>query len=893
VLVLLCCVRASIFTRFRKVSWAAAVLAGLVGMISTAVGALPAMAATNVCPPGPTTPPDNVNGTLLGSQNVTGGVSNSDAARLAFVQQLVGVDKVVVQVACSFTPSNGLSGTYTQTAPGTGVITHILVKASTLQQVYAVPSPPVSSGTWSTQCIRNNGGQQPGISGVFCYQVGSQQGQGTINITKKVVGGTGTFSFKLDNPSPASDDDFSLTPPIAIGESTQGFIKPAGTYTIAENAPPPDFTLTSLTCTRDGVAFTDGISGSSAQFALGADETINCTYTNTKDVAENGTIKIVKIATGGDDAFNFTIDPGGLDQEIITSGGNGETIPVNLTPGTYSVSELLPAGWTPTDADCVSEDGPQGSPDTTSVTGINLEADENVVCTFKNKLEPGQATLTLKKIVINDDGRKATPADFTLSFSGPGGSGSGAQGSAAVTGVVVTPGNYTLTEDGPSGYDLTALTCDGFDPDGSDGLLILNGEDVTCTFKNNDKADTRTEEEVKRFVHRRVDNLLTYGPDRARMLRRLRQGRPQPSLKDEPLKLGHAEMTGSGALGEAGGETVRAERTAGSSVLMNNLASGLMPLATGQSSLRFGTSLSEIKAAVAMSEEHDMRAKMEAAGLGYLGQSYSNPYVELRPGFDVWIEGQIAEYKDTLGGIDREGDFSILYLGADYVISPGFLVGALVQLDRTEEDIDDPSLVGEIDGTGWMAGPYLGVRLLDNLYFDARAAWGRSSNDFTLDDTIVGARSGSFDTDRWLVSASLTGTHYYNMWRFSPQVSLAYGTETYDDFATSLGQTITGDGAHIGRLTGTMEIGRSFYGRDGTIIEPHVAVSGIWNFDSDDLVINGQLVETEGGRAKVEGGVLVTMPNGISLRGAASVDGLGDDDLEAVSGSAWLSIPLN
>lgn len=192
-----------------------------------------------------------------------------------------------------------------------------------------------------------------------------------------------------------------------------------------------------------------------------------------------------------------------------------------------------------------------------------------------------------------------------------------------------------------------------------------------------------------------------------------------------------------------------------------------------------------------------------------------------------------------------------------------------------------------------MIGPYFGVRMLDNLFFDARAAWGKSSNDFTLHDASVGLRSGEFDTDRWLASASLTGNQYYNLWRFSPQVKLSYGNERYDGLSTSLGQTIDGDSAAIGRLTGALEIGRSMYGPGGAIIEPHVAISGIWNFDSDDLYINGSLVETEGARAKIEGGVLIMTPAGLNLRAAAAYDGLGADDLEAVSGSVWLNIPLN
>ena len=108
-----------------------------------------------------------------------------------------------------------------------------------------------------------------------------------------------------------------------------------------------------------------------------------------------------------------------------------------------------------------------------------------------------------------------------------------------MTNAQVTAGNYTLSESGPAGYILKSIKCDGSDPDASDGLTIGPNEGaVTRTFTNDDEADNRTNEETKRFVNRRVDNLLTYGPDRARMLRRLGEAPPpQQSLKDGPMKL--------------------------------------------------------------------------------------------------------------------------------------------------------------------------------------------------------------------------------------------------------------------------------------------------------------------------------------------------------------------
>ena len=318
-----------------------------------------------------------------------------------------------------------------------------------------------------------------------------------------------------------------------------------------------------------------------------------------------------------------------------------------------------------------------------------------------------------------------------------------------------------------------------------------------------------------------------------------------------------------------------------------------MPMAQDSGQIKFSTSLSELRAVATAAEQQRQNDLMMKAGLNFADAPYINPSNALRPGLDVWVEGTIVRYNDDLGGVNRDGDFSVLYVGADYVVSPGVLIGALVQVDDTEEDIDDPTLKGNIDGRGWMAGPYIGLRLADNLYFDARAAWGQSDNDLDLTDAALGRRTGSFETDRWLASATLTGNEYYGAWRFTPQIGIAYGEEDYGSYSTSLQQTIPGGGASIGRVTGTMEVGYRFNGYGGSIIEPHVAISGIWNFDSDDLYVNGVLADSDESRARVEGGLLITTPSGVGLRGAAGYDGLGADDFEAVSGSLWINVPLN
>ena len=68
---------------------------------------------------------------------------------------------------------------------------------------------------------------------------------------------------------------------------------------------------------------------------------------------------------------------------------------------------------------------------------------------------------------------------------------SGATGRASVTSVTVMPGEYTLSESGPSGYDASAWSC----TDGTTRLEVARGRvavtaglAVTCTVTNVDRA---------------------------------------------------------------------------------------------------------------------------------------------------------------------------------------------------------------------------------------------------------------------------------------------------------------------------------------------------------------------------------------------------------------------
>ena len=153
-----------------------------------------------------------------------------------------------------------------------------------------------------------------------------------------------------------------------------------------------------------------------------------------------------------------------------------------ISTGNYTLQESGPAGYTGT-WDCVGASSFFG-------TGLYIGPGDEVVCTLTNDddfVAPLDATLTLQKNIVNDNGGSASSGDFKLIYdNGTGTSGSGAHGDSSVTSVTVPPGSYTLDESVVPGYRLLGVKCDGLDPDGTDGLKLDAGETVTCVFLNDD-----------------------------------------------------------------------------------------------------------------------------------------------------------------------------------------------------------------------------------------------------------------------------------------------------------------------------------------------------------------------------------------------------------------------
>ncbi len=242
--------------------------------------------------------------------------------------------------------------------------------------------------------------------------------------------------------------------------------------------------------------------------------------------------------------------------------------------------------------------------------------------------------------------------------------------------------------------------------------------------------------------------------------------------------------------------------------------------------------------------------------------------------FDIWAEGYYSDYRHSARG----GKAAILYGGADYAANDNLLVGLMGQYDRI--DFDSSVTTGVTQGEGWMAGPYATIRLTGNLFLDARAALGESRNDISP----FGTYSDSFDTNRGLLSATLTG-------EFSPaegliirpEASVHYLAETQKSYTDSLGTFIPSQSFEYGQVTAAPRIMYHARLSDDWSLRPFVEARGIFSFG--DAVGTGLARDT---RLRVETGFDLLSAAGLRLSASGFHDGIGDSGYRATGGHLTL-----
>ncbi|MDH3308224.1 MAG: hypothetical protein OEO77_11985, partial [Acidimicrobiia bacterium] len=282
-------------------------------------------------------------------------------------------------------------------------------------------------------------------------------------------------SVEFDFTASWDDDGFSLAD---NGQEDSGDLDP-GTYSVSEIVP-DGWNLASVECTDDQ---------DPADLTLVAGETIICVFNN----RQNANIVVVKETDPDGSPVKFEFTASWDDDGFSLADGDQEDSG-NLDPGTYSVSENVPDGWNLVAALC---------DDNSQVDAIELSAGETVTCTFSNQQ---LGTIIVEK--VTDPADSPDSFSFTPSWDGEFQLAGGQSNNSGF----LDPGDYSVAETVPDGWDLISATCDdGSDPDEID---LAAGQTVTCTFVNQADANIIVEKQTNPDGSTEVFTFSTdYGPD--------------------------------------------------------------------------------------------------------------------------------------------------------------------------------------------------------------------------------------------------------------------------------------------------------------------------------------------------------------------------------------------
>lgn len=420
-----------------------------------------------------------------------------------------------------------------------------------------------------------------------------------------------------------------------------------------------------------------------------------------------------------------------------------------------------------------------------------------------------------------------------------------AGGTGTVGPIRLTEGSYTVTQSNPTGVVTSSMVCSDGNSTGdvNTGVIALTIDpldDVTCTISAVSSVQ-KTIDTINRFLTKRADLLLSTEPSAGRRLQRLQSG------------FGNSTPT--------------------------RFATGDL-----QSLLPFSAQIDQSAGAYLMSTSlHQMRKASAQMSLAHSPGTEELLVDNTR--FDAWME---AEYKQFDYGADGEGHFAVAYFGADYLVNDDLLVGAILQFDNMEDRSSANSSTA--GGTGWMFGPYMTARLGQNLYFDGRIATGSSNNSVSPFNTYV----DSFNTQRLLASASLSGEFQQGAWTIRPNASFSYIQEKQQAYTDSLGASVPEQTVKLGQV----KIGPTFTGQfmtdGGTAYAPYFGFDAIYNIDetSGVTLTSGGNANSDSWRGRVHGGVRFVTKEGTELSFGGSVDGLGQSGASAWGVSFDVNMPF-
>jgi len=365
---------------------------------------------------------------------------------------------------------------------------------------YVSESGGLTDYTSSLSCINNQAGS-PDTDGQFtvalgdnwvCTYTNTRKG-GSIELKKAWVGTGGQTTLNIGTSAGGSQTASQQTGADGAGPLTTGTKSvDTGTYHLSESGGLTDYDSTLSCSINNGTPFTPA----NSQVVVGANQSVVCTYTNTR---KQGSIELKKawVGTGGQTTLQIGTSAGGSQTDTQQTGANGAaplTTGVNtVDTGTYYVSES--GGLADYDSSLAcTKNGNAYTPGAND--SVVVGKNDTVVCTFTNTRKRG--SIELKKAWVGTGGQTTLNIGTSAGGSQTASQQTGAGGAGPLTtgSTGVDTGTYYVSESGGlADYD-SSLACtkngNAYTPGANDSVVVGKNDSVVCTFTNSRKQGTVT-----------------------------------------------------------------------------------------------------------------------------------------------------------------------------------------------------------------------------------------------------------------------------------------------------------------------------------------------------------------------------------------------------------------
>lgn len=210
--------------------------------------------------------------------------------------------------------------------------------------------------------------------------------------------------------------------------------------------------------------------------------------------------------------------------------------------------------------------------------------------------------------------------------------------------------------------------------------------------------------------------------------------------------------------------------------------------------------------------------------------------------FDAWIAGNYVDFDNDEAGADRDGQVWSLVSGISYDFSDRSTVSVFTRYSGG--DVTSRALTTALDSEFFGVGAAITSRTDAGLVLSLSALVEDGDNEAN----IAGA-TGKFDSDQWNVRGSIRKRFARGRHWIEPGASILYSEANLDGYTDSTGAFVPGQNTTLGRFTFGPRMGTVISGNGRAVqeIRPHLAVRGMWDFESSgDRIVTTTAVATSG-----------------------------------------------